>query len=139
MAIDLLLKEEVGRQPLGLWRIDTTQLVEKREPARGGLAVLVEHDQFHRHRGLHVEQHRHLRAEADVLCPLPDVERQHAFAFARLAAVDEQHGIFHLEPAQLLGHRLFDVHLEVEEAILDIGGGDLAGFAARRLEGPGDS
>src|SRR5437763_1408410 len=125
VAVDLVLEEKVGGQALGLGRINPRQLVLEGKTAGGRLAVLVRYEQLDRNRGADVEQDRHLRAEAQVLGALANVELQNRLAFAGLAGVDQCEGIFNLETAQLIGERVGGIHVYIQEAILDIDVGNL--------------
>jgi hypothetical protein len=116
-AIDVLLEKQIGRQPLGLRRDDVTLLVYELKPRRRRRAIVVEHVEFHPDSRLHIERHRQFRAEAEILRPLPHVERHGGFAAARLARIDQCHRIFGFEPAEARRHPGGGEHLQVEKAI----------------------
>jgi hypothetical protein len=91
--VDLPLEEEVRGEPLGLRRVDVAVGVGEREPADGGLAVGVSDPEENRDGRLHVEQHGHLAAEAEVLVALPHVEADRRLPLAGLRRVDEGQGV----------------------------------------------
>ena len=91
------------------------RLVAEREPADGRLAVEVGDRELHRDGRLHVEQHRHFAAEAEVLGPLADVEADRRLALAGLAAVDQGDGVLDLQAAEAVRHRRRGEHLDLEE------------------------
>ena len=91
--------------------------VVEREAAGRRRAVVVADREPDGNGGPDVEQDRHLAAEAEVLGPLPHVESEGRLAPARLAAVEQGQGVFHLQPAQLRRHGRAGEHLHLEEPI----------------------
>ena len=92
-------------------------VVDELQPRRRRCSVHVAHPQLHRDRRLHGEQHRRLRAEAEVLRSLSDVERDRRLAPSGLARVDQREGVLDVQAAQHRGHRRSREHLHVEKAV----------------------
>ena len=102
-AIDLLLEEQVGGDALGLRGMDAARAVEEGEVGDGRRAVVVADAEPDRDGRAHVEEDRHLAAEAEVLRPLADVEADRRLSLARLAAVEQGQGV--LDPQAARGSR----------------------------------
>ena len=111
--VDLLLKEEVRSEAFRQRREDVPRGIGDREPCDRRLPVEVLHAQFHRDRGLHVEEHGHFTAEAEVLVPLSDVEADGGLALARFRGVDQRDGVLDLEAAEFRRERRRGVHLHL--------------------------
>ncbi len=75
-------------------------------------------------RGDAFEQDRDLAPEAEVLRPLPDVEREGRFAAAEVAAVELDEAVLALEPRQRGLEGLFAEDIDVEEAVRNVRRGD---------------
>ena len=118
-AIDLRVKGEVRRQPLGLRRIDQARLVADDEHGRGRLIVLVADMKRYLARRKAFKQQVHLVAITDVLCALADVESDLALAFAGVAAVELNDPVFQGQAAQ---HRLQGLHIEHLQVQPELGG-----------------
>ena len=119
-AINLRVKGKVGREPLGLRRIDAALRVANDERRHGGLAVLVHHAEDDGARGQAAEENIDLAAEAEILGALADIEGEPGFALADVAAVEGDDAVLDLQSAQRLAHRLAIIHFAVEPAIGDI-------------------
>ena len=85
-AVNLRLKEEVGRQPLGLRRIDAGLRVADQERRSGGLIVGILDVQLHLSRGLAAEQDVDGTAEAEILRALADIEVEAGLALPSSSA-----------------------------------------------------
>ena len=115
--VNLIVEEEVGREPPRLRRIDAAVLVAKDELPGRRRAVVVEDRQLHAHGRLALEEDRHFVAKADVLRSLADVEADRRFALALVAAVDLHDAIFEVEAGELGDERLIVEHLDVHPAV----------------------
>src|SRR5207248_894930 len=125
---DLILKKEIGREPLRLGGINSAHSVLKGESGGRRRAVEIVDLQLDRNCRFDVEQDGYLTAEADILRPLADVEENGRLPFAGLTAVDESEHIFNFQAAEFVGHRRGGEHVDFEESILDVVVLDLAGF-----------
>jgi hypothetical protein len=127
--VNLVLKEEIGREPLRPRRVDAAGRVAKAEPPHGRCAVSVQHLQLDRHGGPDIEQDRHLAAEAEILRALADIEGQRGLALPRFRGVQDGEDVLHLQSRELGRHGRAGEDLGVEKAVLV--GGHVAGPATR--------
>jgi hypothetical protein len=94
VAIDLVVKKEVGCQATCLGGINSTFGVAENELACGRFTIDVLDVEFHLDGGLAAEKDCHFVAESQVLRSLANVEIQACFAFPRVAAEDLGDAIF---------------------------------------------
>src|SRR5437870_3150831 len=87
VAVNLLLKEKVGCQTLGLRRVNVIRLIAEREASRRRFAIDVGDRQLDLNAGTNIEEDRHFAAETEILGSLANVEAKRRLAFARFAAV----------------------------------------------------
>ena len=117
VTVNLLLKEEVRREPFGLRRVDSPVLVADRKPRGRGLTVEISNRQAGCDRRSNVKQHGDFAAETDVLRSGSDVEFDGRFALAGFLAVDQRDGVFDLQAAQLHRHRRFLKEVDFQETV----------------------
>src|SRR6185369_8872505 len=84
-AIDLGMKGEIGREALGLRRIDAALGVADQERSGGGTIVEVEHAKRDFGSRFGSEQKIEIAAETEVLRSLPDVKAQSGFTLSGVA------------------------------------------------------
>ncbi len=124
-AIDLVVEEEIGGQAAGWIRIDPTMGIADDESGGGGPAVHVLDAEGDADGGDAVEQDGDLVAEAEVLGALANIEGEGGLAAADVAAVELDDAIFRFESGKAGLEGAVVEHGDVEEAMGDIGGGDL--------------
>src|SRR5262245_8851158 len=73
-SIDLFLKEEIRRDPLGLRRKHVPFLIDELKPSNRRRTVMIEHAELHRDGRPDGKQYRDLGAESQILCPLPEIK-----------------------------------------------------------------
>ena len=122
--VDLGMEEEVGGEPTALRRIDAALRVADQERGDGRAAVLVADLQRHGHRRGGAEEEIDVRAEAQVLGPLPDVEREFRLAGAGVPAVDLDDPVFERQAREGPVQGTFVEHPDIGPAIRDRPGGD---------------
>ena len=87
VPVDVLLKEEVRREALGLGWVDAALGVLELKARDGWGTIGVANGERHGQRGAHVEQDRHFTTKAEVLRSLADVKGERGFALAVLGMV----------------------------------------------------
>lgn len=122
-AIDLRMKGEVGRESLGLRRVNALLLIANDKPRGGGPIVFIAHAQRDRVGGCATKQEVGLIAKTDVLSALADVERKLRLPLAGVAAVELDDPIFEFESAERGAERLCVEHLQLQPARGHIGSG----------------
>src|SRR5258706_14653585 len=104
------MKRKVGRQALGLRRIDASSAVANDETCGRRPAVFVLNLQDEFGGGLGGEQNVHLTAEAEVLGSLSSVENQACLAFAGVAREELQDAVFEFQSREMRLERLLVEH-----------------------------
>jgi len=105
------MKGEVGRESLGLRRVNALLLIANDKPRSAGPIVFIAHAQRDRVGGCATKQEVGLIAKADVLSALADVERKLRLPLAGVAAVELDDPIFEFESAERGAERLCVGHL----------------------------
>ena len=126
-TIDLLVEEEVGREPPGRVGKHPPRSVADEKPADGRRPVDIPHADLHRAGGTAVEEHGHLVAEPDVLRALPHAEPEGRLAAAGIATEELEDPIFQRKPGERRHHRLPVHHGGVEKPLHELVGGDRGG------------
>src|SRR5262249_52559998 len=117
-TVDLIMEEEVRREPLEARRVDTSLIVPDGQTGDCRLAIFVEKAHWDLDRWLHIEEDRDFSPKPKVLRSLADVKLQGRFAFSRVAAREDYDHIFKRGAAQVIGHRSIGVDLGVEPALV---------------------
>src|SRR5260370_31299104 len=116
MPVPLLLKEEIGSQPLGLRRVHPPTFILYQKPRGGGSAVTIPHLEYDLCGRSNGEENIHFVAEAQVLRPLTYVELQLRFPLARNAGIELQDAVLHFQARQHWTHRLLGEKAQFEKS-----------------------
>src|SRR5690349_23455788 len=94
------MKWKIGREPLGLRRIDPPMRVANHERRGGRLVFLVAHAERDGASGQAGEQRVHFVAVTDVLRALADIEGELCFAPTGVATVELKDAVFERQTAE---------------------------------------
>ena len=119
-AVDLRVKGEIRCEALGPRGINAALRVANDERRHGRRTSLIEDAPLDRFRRSDGEENRDLIAVPEVLCALPDIERQSCLASARLSAVELYDPVLQHEPAQRPGERLAVEHQEIQPQMSEL-------------------
>ena len=120
VAVDLVVKEEVGLEPTGLQGINATTSVAKYERGRRRLAVMVDEVENDLHRRHALEEKVHLTSKSQVLRSLSDVEPQLCLPLARIARVELHDTVLEIESGERLVERSPVEHVKVRPPLTDL-------------------